>query len=158
MNTGAITKRYAKAILLYTQENGSGERVCEQVRRMLRDSSALPDRLEPDLERFIALLAERGRKDYLRRILSCFLDLYVESVGLKNVRLITAVPSPGLEERIRESIEKRTGCRVIIETEVDPVLIGGFRVIVNGEMLDASVRHQLSVLQRDFIEKNNRIV
>ncbi|MBR3074786.1 MAG: F0F1 ATP synthase subunit delta [Bacteroidales bacterium] len=158
MNTGAITKRYAKALLLYTQENGSGERVCEQVRRMLRDSSALPDRLEPDLERFIALLAERGRKDYLRRILSCFLDLYVESVGLKNVRLITAVPSPGLEERIRESIEKRTGCRVIIETEVDPVLIGGFRVIVNGEMLDASVRHQLSVLQRDFIEKNNRIV
>lgn len=158
MNTGAITKRYAKALLLYTRENGTGERVWEQVRSMLRDSSALPDRLEPDLERFIALLAEHGRKDYLRRILSCFVDLYVESVGLKNVRLVTAVPSPGLEERIRESIEKRTGCRVIIETEVDPALIGGFRVTVNGEMLDASVRHQLSVLQRDFIEKNNRIV
>ena len=92
------------------------------------------------------------------RILRCFVDLYVESEGLKNVRLITAVPSPGLEERVRASIEKRTGCKVIIETEVDPALIGGFRVIVNGEQLDASVRNQLKVLERNFVEKNNRIV
>ncbi|MBQ9462745.1 MAG: F0F1 ATP synthase subunit delta [Bacteroidales bacterium] len=157
MNTGAITKRYARALLLYTQENGSGDRVFAQVRRMLRDSS-VPARLDPDLERFIALLVQRGRVDYLRRILRCFMDLYAESAGLKNVRLITAVPDVGLEDRIRASIEKHSGCRVLIETEVDPALIGGFRVIVNGEMLDASVRHQLSLLHRDFIDKNNRIV
>ena len=60
MNTGAITKRYARALLLYTQENGSGDRVFAQVRRMLRDSS-VPARLDPDLERFIALLVQRGR-------------------------------------------------------------------------------------------------
>ena len=158
MNTGAITKRYARALLLYTQERGSAARVCEQVRRLLRDSSKLPSKLEPDLERFIRLLAERGRTDYLRRILRCFVDLYVESVGFKNVRLITAAPFEGLEDRVRESIEKRTGCEVVIETEVDPGLIGGFRVIVNGEMMDASVRHQLQLLERQFIEKNNRIV
>ena len=158
MNAGAITKRYARALLLYTQEQGSAERVCEQVRGLLRNSSTLPARLEPDLERFIALLARRDRTGYLRRILRCFVDMYVESVGLKNVRLITAAPFEGLEERVRDSIEKRTGCRVIIETEVDPALIGGFRVIVNDEMMDASVRHQLELLRRDFIEKNNRIV
>ena len=157
MNTGAITKRYARALLLYTQEQGSGDRVFAQVRRMLRDST-VPPRLDPDLERFIALLAQRGRTAYLRRILRCFMDLYAESAGLKNVRLITATPVVGLEDRIRASVEKHSGCRVLIETEVDPALIGGFRVIVNGEMLDASVRHQLYLLHRDFIEKNNRIV
>lgn len=158
MNQGAITKRYARALLLYTQERGTGERVAEQVRVMLRNSSRIPKQLEPDLERFISLLVARGREDYLRRILRCFLDLYVESVGLKNVRLIMAAPFEGLEDRVRESIEKRTGCKVVIETEVDPGLIGGFRVIVNGEMMDASVRHQLDLLKRNFIEKNNRIV
>lgn len=125
---------------------------------MLRGSDGLPPRLEPDLEHFIRLLVARGRTDYLRRILRCYLDMYVESVGLKNVRLITAAPFPGLEDRVRESIEKRTGCKVVIETEVDPGLIGGFRVIVNGEMMDASVRHQLRLLERQFVEKNNRIV
>ena len=158
MNSGAVTKRYARALLLYTQERGSAERVSEQVRRMLRHSSQLPSSLEPDLERFIRLLADRGRTDYLQRILRSFLDMYVESVGLKNVRLITAAPFEGLEDRVRESIEKRTGCKVVIETEVDPGLIGGFRVIVNGEMMDASVRHQLDLLRRNYIEKNNRIV
>ncbi len=158
MNSGAVTKRYARALLLYTQERGSSERVCEQVRTMLRNSSRLPSKLEPDLERFIRLLVSRGRTDYLRRILRCYVDMYVESVGLKNVRLITAAPFEGLEDRVRESIEKRTGCKVIIETEVDPALIGGFRVVVNGEMMDASVRHQLQLLERQFVEKNNRIV
>ena len=158
MNQGAITKRYARALLLYTQERGTGERVAEQVRVMLRSTSRIPKQLEPDLERFISLLVARGREDYLRRILRCFLDLYVESVGLKNVRLIMAAPFEGLEDRVRESIEKRTGCKVVIETEVDPGLIGGFRVIVNGEMMDASVRHQLDLLKRNYIEKNNRIV
>lgn len=125
---------------------------------MLRGSDGLPPSLEPDLEHFIRLLVARGRTDYLRRILRLYLDMYVESVGLKNVRLITAAPFPGLEDRVRESIEKRTGCKVVIETEVDPGLIGGFRVIVNGEMMDASVRHQLQLLERQFVEKNNRIV
>lgn len=158
MNTGAVTKRYARALLLYTRERGSAERVCEQARTLLRNSSGLPAKLDPDLERFVQLLVARGRTDYLRRILRCFVDMYVESVGLKNVRLVMAAPFEGLEDRVRESIEKRTGCKVIIETEVDPALIGGFRVIVNGEMMDASVRHQLQLLERQFVEKNNRIV
>ena len=158
MNTGAVTKRYARALLMYTQERGSSERVCEQARTLLRNSSGLPAKLDPDLERFVQLLVARGRTDYLRRILRCFVDMYVESVGLKNVRLVMAAPFEGLEDRVRESIEKRTGCKVIIETEVDPALIGGFRVIVNGEMMDASVRHQLQLLERQFVEKNNRIV
>ena len=67
-------------------------------------------------------------------------------------------PSDGLEERIKADIERRTGCPVVIETETDPSLIGGFRVVVNGMMLDASVKHQLELLKRQFIEKNNRLV
>ena len=46
----------------------------------------------------------------------------------------------------------------MLETEVDPELIGGYRVEVDGKMLDATVRRQLQVLRRDFIEKTNRIV
>lgn len=158
MNTGAITQRYARALLRYTQEQGSGARVSEQVRAILRDSSALPKKLEPDLERFIALMVQKGRRDHLLRVLRVFLDMYAESVGQMNVRLITAVPCEGLEDRIRAEIEKHTGCSVVMDTEVDPALIGGFRVFVGGEVLDASVRHQLQLLERQFVEKNNRIV
>lgn len=158
MNTGAITKRYARALLLYTQEQESGARVCEQVRRLLRDPSSVPSPLEPDLERFVSMVVSKGRRDYLRSILRAFVDMYAESVGLKNVKLTTAYPEEGMENRIKSDIERRTGCPVVIETDVDPSLIGGFRVIVNGMMMDASVRHQLELLKQQFIEKNNRLV
>jgi F-type H+-transporting ATPase subunit delta len=158
MNSGAITNRYARALLLYTQERGSAGRVCGQVRRILRDPSSPPSALDPDLVHFVQLVVEKGRRDHLRSILRAFVDMYTESMGLKNVRLTTAYPVAGLEDRIKSDIEKRTGCPVVIETDVDPALIGGFRVVVNGMMLDASVRHQIELLKRQFIEKNNRLV
>ena len=158
MNTGAVTKRYARALLLYTQEKGSGARVCEQVRRLLRDPSSVPSPLEPDLERFVALLVSKGRQEYLRSIFRAFVDMYAESSGLKNVRLTVAIPDDTLEARIKSDLERRTGCPVLIETDVDPSLIGGFRVVVNGMMLDASVSHSLELLRRQFVEKNNRLV
>ena len=51
-----------------------------------------------------------------------------------------------------------SGVPLPIETEVDPALIGGYRVEVDGLMMDASVRRQLQILKREFIEKSNRIV
>ena len=158
MNSGAITIRYATALLLLTQESGRGEQVCSQVRAMLRDPNRIPPTLEKDLQTFIALLAKKGRTDYLRRIFRTFVDLYCESVGLRHVTLVSAVPSPQLERRVREELVSRFGSNVLIETEVDPSLIGGYRVEVDGWMMDASVRRQLQILQREFIEKSNRIV
>ncbi|MBO4475832.1 MAG: F0F1 ATP synthase subunit delta [Bacteroidales bacterium] len=158
MNTGAVTKRYATALLRLTQESGRGEQVCAQVRAMLRDAGSLPSPLEPDLSRFVGLLVQKGRQGYLRRIFRTFVDLYCESAGLRHVILTTAVPSPELEERVRKGLEQRLGCRIMMESEVDPELIGGYRVEVDGKMLDATVRRQLQVLRRDFIEKTNRIV
>ena len=109
MNSGAITKRYATALLLLTQESGRGEQVCSQVRAMLRDSNRIPPTLEKDLETFIALLAKKGRTDYLRRIFRTFVDLYCESVGLRHVTLVSAVPSPQLERQGHEPTRKSAG-------------------------------------------------
>jgi len=139
-------------------ENGSGERVCEQVRKLLRNPSSVSDALEPDLRNFVALLVQKGRTDYLQRILRTYVDMYCKAAGLSHVTLTSAVASPELEQRVRKELEASTGSRIMLETEVDPSLIGGYRVEVDGMMLDASVRRQFEILQRQFIEKNNRIV
>jgi F-type H+-transporting ATPase subunit delta len=158
MNTGAITKRYAMALLHLTKDNGSGEAVCAQIVQMLHRPFSIPRKLEPDLQKFINLLAKNGRLDYLRRILRTYVDMYCEDASLAHVRLTTVVESPELEARITKEIEQRSGHKVLLETETDPSLIGGYRVEYHGYMLDASVRRQLEILQRQFVEKNNRIV
>ena len=66
---------------------------------------------------------------------------------------------PGsLESRLRELIGKETGCELLLETKVDPSLIGGFVFEVEDMILDASVSRQLDIIRRQFIEKNRRIV
>ena len=65
---------------------------------------------------------------------------------------------PSLESRLRDLIEKRTGCKLILKTEVNPSLIGGFVFEVEDTILDASVSRQLDIIRRQFIEKNRRIV
>jgi len=73
-------------------------------------------------------------------------------------RLVSPVEPPTLESRLRDLIEKRTGCKLILKTEVNPSLIGGFIFEVEDTVLDASVSRQLDIIRRQFIEKNRRIV
>ncbi len=158
MNTGIISTRYAKALLMYTEENGSGERVCAQVREILKSPDKVPARLEPELERFVALLVRNSRMEDVRFILRSFVSMYYRSKGIRLATLTTSVPAPGLEERLHPMLERDFSCKVIFETAVDPSLIGGFVVTVDDYVLDASVRNQLETIRRQFIIQTNRIV
>ena len=137
MNTGIISTRYAKALLMYTEENGSGERVCAQIREILKDPDKMPSALEPDLERFLTMVSKNGRMEDIRFILRSFVGMYYRSKGI---------------------LEKKFGCRIVFESSVDPSLVGGFQVVVDDYMLDASVRSQIETVRRQFITQNNRIV
>lgn len=158
MNTGTIATRYARALLRYVLETGNGEKVCAQVRALLADPDHAPSPLEPELQRFVALLIDQGRMEYVRFIFASFVRMYFRAIGVKLVRLVTVVPAPELEQRIKTMVESRTGCRVEMETVTDPTLVGGFVVEIDDKMLDASVRNQIATIRREFVEKNRRIV
>lgn len=157
MNTGVISSRYASALLEYVRQTGNGARLCSQAQTILR-TGEIPDRLEPELERFLRLLSDNGRMEYVRFILNTFVRLYHESVGEKVARLTTVSPDAGLQKRVKEFLEKRGNCRVELETVTNPDIIGGFIVEIDDYVLDASVRRQLSLMHRELVDKNNRIV
>ena len=159
MNTGVISSRYARALLKYSLQTGRGEEVFAQVRRILKDPDALSSMdLEDNLSRFIELLSRHGRMEYVRLVFASFVRMYCDTAGIRIVHLKTAVPSPGLEEKLRAELSRKTGCRILMETELDPELIGGFVFEISGRRLDASVRHRLDSIGRQFTETNRRIV
>ncbi|MBQ6244694.1 MAG: ATP synthase F1 subunit delta [Bacteroidales bacterium] len=158
MNTGIISSRYATALLRYTQETGGGERVCAQVRRLLDHPEQDPGPLEPELERLIRLLVQNGRMEDVRLILRSFLTKYYQSLGVKVAVLTTVVASEELEHKVRAMLEKQFGGEVLIESRVDPALVGGFTLEVGDYLLDASVRRQIETIRRQFVIQNNRIV
>lgn len=155
MNTGAISSRYAKALFKLVCETGRGDAVCAQVRQILACPDEMPQVLEPDLESFIQLLVRNGRMEYVRFILSDFVHKYHEAHGIRVAHLVTAVPAPGLEDKLRGILREYT---LIFDSKVDPDLIGGFVLTVDDMMMDASVKSQIELIRRQFVEKNRRII
>lgn len=132
--------------------------------------------LAPDLRKFLELLIRNGRIGDVRLIFTTFITEYYRARHIKRAKLVVAdsallnpepTPSdrelaeplrPTLDVRLRDLIEKQTGCKLILKTEVNPSLIGGFVFEVEDMILDASVSRQLDVIRHQFIEKNRRIV
>jgi len=55
--------------------------------------------------------------------------------------------NPATLDRVRRSLEQRTGKKVVIHSTVDPELIGGVVARVGDLVLDGSVRTQLADLR-----------
>ena len=119
--------------------------------------------LAPELRKFLELLIRNGRIGDVRLTFTTFIIEYYRSRHIKRARLVVADSAllnlgSTLEPRLRDLIEKQTGCKLILKTEVNPSLIGGFVFEVEDTVLDASVSRQLDIIRRQFIEKNRRIV
>ena len=116
----------------------------------------------PELKRFFDLLVRNGRIGDIALILKSFEDQYYESRGIVRGRLV--LPSEpdtsalALEDKLKSLIEARTGKQLLLVTEVDETLIGGFVLEVEDKLLDASVSRQLERIRTQFIERNRRIV
>lgn len=136
--------------------------------------ASLKDSMAQELHKFLELLIRNGRIGDVRLVLTTFVTEYYRSRHIKRARLVVADPAlldpvpvegslrqaqrPALESRLRDLVEKQTGCRLILKTEVNPSLIGGFVFEVEDTVLDASVSRQLDFIRCQFIEKNRRIV
>lgn len=187
MNSGIIASRYARALLLYTQETGGGEHVVAQAYRLeqaltqvpelktlLEDPETVSDarklevletalggeKMADELTRFLRLVLQGGRMSLLRLMLHDYRDAWYKSRRILHASLKTVVP-PGeaVLERIRSMVRRRTGCAdVVIATSLDPALIGGFVFEIEDWTLDASAVRELRQIRRQFIENNRRIV
>jgi F-type H+-transporting ATPase subunit delta len=158
MNTGVISRRYATALLKYVTESGHGEQVYAQVKALLSDPDSAPQPLSEDLQKFTALLVRNGRMELVKLIFSSFLRQYEAQAGIHVARLRTAVDSPALQEKLRSFVREKIGGTVEFTTEVDPGLIGGFVLEVDGCRMDASVARQLGDIRKQWMDKNKRIV
>ena len=186
MNRSIVVIRYVTALVKYARESGQGELVCTQaevlgntlrsvpdLRRMLsaaddvvpsRDKlklleGALEGKMAPELDRFLELLATNGRMDMAEDILRNYVDAYRRSMGVRKAHLITvSTPPQHLLDQLKALVKEKTGDDVLIETEVDPSLIGGFVFDIDDYLMDASVKRQLDLIREQFIERNRRII
>lgn len=115
--------------------------------------NALGKRMElpKDVLSFVGILAQRGRLSGIQLVTRHFRELCDAAQGRIRVRLRTASAlAPEQEARIRSALSSATGQEVLLETQVDPELIGGLVVHFKSLTVDRSVRRSLDEIRETF--------
>jgi F-type H+-transporting ATPase subunit delta len=105
---------------------------------------------------FLKVLSDNGREEILEDVLRQYEELVKEHLGKIEVEVTTAVElSEDAERRLKERLGKvLEGREVILETRVDPDLLGGAVFRFGGRMMDGSIRGRLESLRKGMLERS----
>ncbi|MCX7823134.1 MAG: ATP synthase F1 subunit delta [Syntrophobacterales bacterium] len=170
MKSQVVAKRYAKALFELALSEGKLEECMEELKALERLLDEVPEfekvfkspiypeevkrqtlatikeqsEMSPLLFRFLELLIEKRRADYLRDIVHVYERLYDEHNNIVRAEVTAATDlDERVIEKIASSLKEMVGKTVIVEFRKDPELIGGVIAKVGDLVLDGSVRTQL---------------
>lgn len=187
MDIGVIAKRYAKALLDFAVEEKCEDTVYQEILTLIQSYKDVPQvatvlgnpllpqqqkeqvlcsavsttEPSPVYKKFAALVVAHRRESFMLFIAHNYITLYRELKHISIGKLITAVPvADAQSNRLEKMIEERSqnSIDVIMETTVDPNILGGFIFQLDDMRLDASVSTQFEQIKKQFIEKNKRII
>jgi F-type H+-transporting ATPase subunit delta len=168
----ASARRYARALVEVAAAKGEADAVRSELRRavalLAREKELAASLAHPGLpaekrkalvaavfkdgteltRRLLTLLVERGRLSLLPRIEQVYTALYNAQRGVVAAAAVSAV---ALEESQRQALERAiaatTGRGVELATAVEPAVLGGVVLKMDGRVYDGTVRAQLEALR-----------
>jgi len=171
-----LARRYAKALFSLGKEQGKNEEYSEvlgAIADLYKDESvenALVNPLYPlearqkvmakiaelakaddIMTRFLQLLVEKKRAEILPDIAHEMRVMVDQEQNISHGSVVSAIKlDKGLKKKIQQTLEKVTGKKVILETTVDPSIIGGIIAKVGDLVLDGSIKTQLNGLKESI--------
>lgn len=179
MKSGAVARRYARALLSSAQDDKALTEVSrdlESLAGMLEQNAQLrglisnpmlsaAERTEVVLQiaskvgfhpltvSFIQLLGRKGRLGYVEAIAEAYRLLADAVRGRLRAEVRSTAPlMPDELAQIEKALAARTGKQIVIDAEVDPELLGGVVARVGDTVYDSSVRSHLRRLRQNILE------
>jgi F-type H+-transporting ATPase subunit delta len=178
MNNSRIASRYARALYGLVKEQGKTEPVRNNLSGLveLLDASAefrtlmespvlqgsekskivtalLNGRVEPVTLDFLNLLIDHKRELYLAAIYRMFRSMDKAEQGVLEAEVESAVPmDDALLADLQSRLAKSTGSSIDFRTTINEELIGGFKLTLEDQQLDASVLTQLRKIKQELRE------
>ena len=131
-----------------------GGQIPEREKRRAID--ALTEDMALSARNFLKVLSDNGREEILEEVLLRYEELVKEHLDRVEVEVTTAMELSDEElGRIKERLGRiLEGREVILQTRVDPDLLGGAVFRFGGRMMDSSVRGQLQSLREEMLERS----
>lgn len=177
MSTIRIASRYAKSLLDLSAERGELEAVLSDVqlfKKSLESKDLLnlvkspiintgkkrdifkvlfKEKFNPTTYAFTDLILNKGREAYLPAIVDAFMVQYNEMQRMSSATLTVATEMSDAQlneikaKLLQSSI---TLDNVDLEIKVDPSILGGFVIEIGDNLYDASAKHKLEKLRKEF--------
>ena len=131
-----------------------GSQIPEREKRRAID--ALTEGMALSTRNFLKILSDNGREEILEEVILRYEELVKEHLGRVEVEVTTAVELSDdelnrIKERLGRSLEGR---EVVLQTSVDPNILGGAVFRFGGRMVDSSVRGRLQGLREEMLERS----
>jgi F-type H+-transporting ATPase subunit delta len=176
MLKGAIARRYAGAIFEIARKQDTLDRTLEDVKEiarlfahrklayLLREPKipaqrkekairdALSSRVLPTSLNLALLIVQRDLVDAMPNIAAEFEQFLLDYRNQAIAEVTTAAPMDEAQSAlVKQALERRTGKTIIMQTRVDPRILGGVIARVGDQVVDGSVRYRLTALQRQLL-------
>ena len=150
VESGKLDEYYAQAVFLYdTFIDSECQRIITHPHISSRDKqnffdSALKGNINEDFLGFLYLITDKNREDYLMGTLALFIDMIKRYKNQTTAYITSAVPLDDNQKKaLTAMLSKKTKKQVEIVTKVDPGLIGGLYIYVDGYLIDQTIKRQL---------------
>ena len=100
---------------------------------------------------FLKILCEKGTLRELPGCARAFRVKYNQAHGILEATATSAIPMTAEQtERLHEKLEAVTGKKIDLKTKVEPGVLGGIRLDIEGTELDGTVQNRLASLRRSI--------
>lgn len=124
-------------------------------RKLKRDklNEYFSDKFTPHFLAFLQMIVAKGKSDLFLPIYNAFIQMHDELEGRERVSVKCAAPftkaqENRLEDVLRQILEKRS---VILKSEINPDLLGGFIIDAHRIRIDTSLKNDLDCLKRNIL-------
>ena len=101
-----------------------------------------------ELLNFLYILVDKGRAKHYKKIVDAYTELVNQEEGYAYGKVLSVAP---LKAEQIEKLEKETGKlmkqNIKLENEIDKSLIGGFKIYIDGKIIDASIANRFKNLE-----------
>jgi F-type H+-transporting ATPase subunit delta len=174
MTESRLSRRYTRALFQLAREAGAEEKIGQEIDQffsvyngadlqkvLINPAFAVPTRkkilaqvtqsqqLSALTAKFLSLLLERDRLVELAGIVSCYRRLLNEAKGRVEAKVVsTGALDPAMVEQLRARLRGLAGKEVLLQQEINPSLLGGLWVELEGKVYDGSIRTQLENMKQ----------
>ncbi|MEE9171068.1 MAG: ATP synthase F1 subunit delta [bacterium] len=173
---GILPRRYAKALFLVGSDRGILDKIQEDWALFVHTLKEKQDFyhffVSPEVSRrekeekieelfgdifsnvfynFLLVILKNQRQNVILEIAEAFNVKVDQSVNRTKAVVTSAVELPAeLRTQIQQQLSKDLNKEIILVTQRDPTLIGGIRIMVEGKVIDGSIKGKLRMM-RDFL-------